>query len=102
MDLRAQICVQNRPQTSKALWLAVGCLGLGMHLIYLPCESSKYTVGLPLCHSSRYPLGCTVAAVSVQWLVEHIKNDLQNITTEWTLHSVNIAVTKVSQCISAP
>ena len=32
---------------------------------------------------------CT-AAVSAQQPEEHVKNTLQNITTEWTPHSVNI------------
>ena len=43
--------------------------------------------------SFSYPLGCTVAAVSVpvsaQQLVEQVKNVLQNITTESTPHSVH-------------
>ena len=39
--------------------------------------------------SSCYQLGCTVAAVSAQQQVEHVKTDLQNITTEWTHHSVH-------------
>ena len=34
------------------------------------------------------PLGCTVAAVSAQRPVEHVKNALQNITTEQTPQSV--------------
>ena len=38
--------------------------------------------------SSGYQYGSTVAALSVQWLVEHAKNILQNNTTEWTPHSV--------------
>ena len=33
--------------------------------------------------------GCTVAAVSAKWPVEHVKNVLQNITTEGTKHSVH-------------
>ena len=37
--------------------------------------------------SSGYQFGCTVAGVSSQWQVEHT---LQNITTEWTTHSVVI------------
>ena len=54
-----------------------------------------YTVGRPLSRdvlfslsSSGYQLGCTVAAVSAQQPVEHVHNALQNITTEWTPHSV--------------
>ena len=62
-----------------------------------PCTEIRMdTVGRPLNRdvklfsfgSSGYQLGCTVAAVSVQWPVEQVKNALQNITTEWTLHSV--------------
>ena len=37
---------------------------------------------------SGYQLGCTVAAVSAQRPLEHGKNALQNITTEWMTHSV--------------
>ena len=38
--------------------------------------------------SSSYQSGCTVTAVSAQKPVEYVKNNLQNITTEWTPHSV--------------
>ena len=38
--------------------------------------------------SSGYQLDCTVAAVSAQHPVEHVKNALQNITTEGTKQSV--------------
>ena len=31
-----------------------------------------------------YQLGCTVSAVSAQRSVEHAKNAVQNITTDWT------------------
>ena len=37
---------------------------------------------------SSYPLGRAVAAVSAQWPAEHVKNALQNITTEGTKHIV--------------
>ena len=40
------------------------------------------------CGSSGYQMGCTVAAVSAQRPVEHVKNALQNITTDGTPHSV--------------
>ena len=36
-------------------------------------------------------MGCTVAAASVQRLVEHVKNALQNIATEGTKHRVFLA-----------
>ena len=39
--------------------------------------------------SPRYQLGCTVDAVSAQRPVEHVKNALHDITTEWTPHSLN-------------
>ena len=39
--------------------------------------------------SFGYLLGCTVAAVSAQQPVEHVKNALQNITMEGTPHSVD-------------
>ena len=39
--------------------------------------------------SSSYQLGCTVATVSAQQPVEHVKNSLQNITTDWTPHRVH-------------
>ena len=56
----------------------------------------SYTVGLPLSRdvvffsfwSSGYQLGCTVTAALAQRPVEHVKNVLLNITTEWTPHSV--------------
>ena len=38
--------------------------------------------------SYDYQFGCTVASASAQRPVEHVKNYLQNITTEWTPHSV--------------
>ena len=38
------------------------------------------------------PLGCTVAAVSAQWPVEHVKNALQNIVTDRMPHSVQKGV----------
>ena len=38
--------------------------------------------------SSGYLLGCTIGAVSAQRQVEHVKHAIQNITTEWTPHSV--------------
>ena len=40
--------------------------------------------------SSAFQLGCTVAAASAQRQLEHVKNDLQNITTrtEWTPYTV--------------
>ena len=38
--------------------------------------------------SSGYQLGCTIAAVSDQRPVEHVKNALQNIMTEQTPKSV--------------
>ena len=48
----------------------------------------KYTLGRPLSRdvfgSSGCQLGCTVAAVSAQWSVKHVKNALQNITTKQT------------------
>ena len=44
--------------------------------------------------SSDYQLGCTVAAVSAQRPVEHVKNTLQNITTEGAPHSVYLGVYK--------
>ena len=46
-------------------------------------QSSCFVFG-----SSCYHLGCTVAAVSAQWPVEHVNNYLLNITTEWTPYSV--------------
>ena len=39
--------------------------------------------------SSIYQLGCTVATVSAQRPVEHVKNNNQNITTEGTKQSVH-------------
>ena len=44
---------------------------------------SSYTVW-------RLQLGCTVAAVSAQQLVEHVKNDLQNIRTDCPPHCVHV------------
>ena len=38
--------------------------------------------------SSGYKFGCTIAAVSTYQLMEHVKNALQNITTEWMPQSV--------------
>ena len=38
--------------------------------------------------SSGYQLGYTVAVVSAQRPMEHVKNALQNIKTEWTPYSV--------------
>ena len=40
--------------------------------------------------SSGYQLGCTIARVSAQWPMEHVINSLQNITTDWTPHSVYV------------
>ena len=44
--------------------------------------------------NSGYQLGCTIAAVSAQRPVEHVNNDLQNITTERTPQSVESYNTK--------
>ena len=67
----------------------------------MACLCFYYTVFCPLSHvvlysvrSSGYQLemlGCTVAAVSAQRLVEHVKNALQNIATEGTKHRVFLA-----------
>ena len=38
--------------------------------------------------NSGFQLVCTVAAVSAQQPVEHVRNALQNITTQGTKHSV--------------
>ena len=38
--------------------------------------------------SSRNQLGCTIGAVSAQWLVEYVKKALKNITTEGMKHIV--------------
>ena len=55
-----------------------------------------YNVGHPLIQffsfgSSGCQFGCTVAAVSAQRLVEHVKNILLNITNEGMPHSVQPA-----------
>ena len=39
--------------------------------------------------SYGYQKGYTIAEVSVQRQVEHVKNNLQNIRTEWMPHSVS-------------
>ena len=41
--------------------------------------------------SSGYKMGCTVAAVSAQRSVEHAKNALQNITTEWMMFTSTLS-----------
>ena len=38
--------------------------------------------------SSSHQFGCAVDAVSAQRPVEHVKNAIQNISTEWTPHGV--------------
>ena len=64
----------------------------------------NYIVGHPLSRnvlfsfgnfspSSSYQLGCTVAAVTAQQPVEHIKTAQQNIRTEWTPHNVHCSCT---------
>ena len=54
-----------------------------------------YTLGLPLSHyvffyfrSFGYQLGCITATASAQQPVEHVKNALHNIMTEWMPQSV--------------
>ena len=42
--------------------------------------------------NSSYQLGCTVAAVSAQRPVEHVKNALQNIVNEGMPHSVYLSL----------
>ena len=58
---------------------------------YLHCGASTQPQSFLLLSFGRsdYQLGCTVDAVSAQWPVERVKNDLQNITTEWMPHSVH-------------
>ena len=51
-----------------------------------------YTVWRPIGRkvSSGYQVGCIIASASVQQPVERFKSYLQNITTDWMLHSVFI------------
>ena len=44
--------------------------------------------GFVFCQKFRHKLSCTVAAVSSQQPVEHVKNILQNTMTKWTPRSV--------------
>ena len=63
-----------------------------------------YTLGRPLSRdvmflfsfgSSAYPLDSSKAAVSAQQPVEHVKDALQNITTERTPQSVDLTFTYI-------
>ena len=58
------------------------------HRILVHCGASTQSPSFVCLLSSCYQLGCTLAAVSAQRPVEHVKNALQNIMTEWTPHSV--------------
>ena len=65
-----------------------------------------YNLGRPLGRdvffsfgSYGYHLCCTIAAVSAQWLVEHVKKNLQNITTERTPHSVQYTVEEMRRSV---
>ena len=67
----------------------------GYHVDRGASPHSRYLVffffGSPI-----FQLGCRVAAASAQRPVEHVKNAQQNITTEWTPHSVSAG--RLSAC----
>ena len=71
------------------IWLSAESV---QHLIFwLSAHTAFRTLSRDVLFSVRnsgYQLGCTVAAVSALWPVQHVKNALQNITTEGTKHSV--------------
>ena len=53
--------------------------------------------------SSGYQLGCTVAAISAKWPMEHFKNASQSIMTEWTPSSVQYwAKRSRLGCVNSP
>ena len=58
------------------------------YTVRCPLSTQSRCFNLPSIRRSGYQLGCTIAAVSAQWPVEHVKNALQNITTEGTKHHV--------------
>ena len=62
----------------------------GLDKVSVHCEASTQLRDFVLFSfgSSGFQWGCTVATVSAQLIVEHVKNNLQNIMTEWTPYSV--------------
>ena len=88
---RATVLLVSSCWTSYCFMKTTSCQKNGCVIYGCVKRHPLYTVGRQLsrfCFVFPLKLGLPVAAVSAQRAMEHVKNTLKNITTEWTPHSV--------------